>query len=179
MKEETTQCQNCKSGFIIEPDDFGFYEKIGVPPPTFCPVCRYIKRLINRNEWSLYKRSCDLCKKSIISIYKEDVAFPVYCHDCWWSDKWNPEDYAQDFDFSKSFFSQFKELHDVVPHVALVSSNNINCEYSNQYQDNKDCYMVSATNGSEKCMYGNWFQGDCFYSLDCYMVEKFEYCYEC
>jgi hypothetical protein len=32
---ETKICQNCKKNFIIEPDDFGFYEKIKVPPPTF------------------------------------------------------------------------------------------------------------------------------------------------
>ncbi|MES2930938.1 MAG: hypothetical protein V4665_04110 [Patescibacteria group bacterium] len=176
---ETRNCQNCKNNFTIEPDDFSFYEKITVPAPTFCPECRYIKRLINRNEWSLYRRTCDLCQKNIVSIYKVDAAFPVYCHECWWSDKWDAGSYGRDFDFSRPFFEQFKELHDAVPHVALVGSNNVNCEYSNQFQNNRDCYMVSATNTSEKCMYGNWFQGDCFFSVDCYMVEKLEYCYEC
>lgn len=28
MNSETKNCQNCKSDFIIEPDDFSFYEKI-------------------------------------------------------------------------------------------------------------------------------------------------------
>ena len=40
MNSEIRQCQNCKQDFTIEPDDFGFYEKIKVPPPTFCPLCR-------------------------------------------------------------------------------------------------------------------------------------------
>ena len=36
-KSETKTCQNCKNDFIIEPDDFSFYEKMKVPAPTFCP----------------------------------------------------------------------------------------------------------------------------------------------
>lgn len=176
---ENRICQNCQQNFAIQVNDGLFYEKIGVPKPVFCSECRYIKRLINRNEWSLYRRNCDLCHKGIVSIYRADATFPVYCHECWWGDGWDALSYAQDFDFSKTFSENFKLLHDTVPHVALVGSNNVNCEYSNQCQNNRDCYMVSAANGSEKCMYGNWFQGDCYFSMDCYMVEKFEYSYEC
>jgi hypothetical protein len=179
MNPETKNCQNCKKDFTIEVNDFLFYEKIDVPAPKDCAECRYIKRLINRNEWSLYKRKCDLCEKSIISIYREDAIFPVYCHECWWGNKWDANSYARDIDFTRTFSEQFLELHNQVPHVALVGSNNVNCEYSNQCQNNRDCYMVSAANGSEKCMYGNWFQGDCYFCSDCYMVEKFEYSYEC
>ena len=29
MTQETKKCQNCKQDFIIEVDDFDFYEKIG------------------------------------------------------------------------------------------------------------------------------------------------------
>ena len=39
MKVETKICQNCKKDFIIEPEDFNFYEKIKVPLPTFCADC--------------------------------------------------------------------------------------------------------------------------------------------
>lgn len=39
MNQETKTCQNCKQNFIIEPEDFLFYEKIKVPPPTFFPEC--------------------------------------------------------------------------------------------------------------------------------------------
>ena len=53
---ETRQCQNCKKDFIIEPDDFSFYEKIKVPPPTFCPECRMIRRMAFRDYRVLYKR---------------------------------------------------------------------------------------------------------------------------
>ena len=79
MQSETKICQNCKKDFIIEPDDFGFYEKIKVPPPTFCPECRFQRRMIFRNGRTLYRRQCDLCQKNIISIYSADASFPVYC----------------------------------------------------------------------------------------------------
>ena len=36
MMDETRVCQNCKKDFVIEPDDFLFYEKMKVPAPTFC-----------------------------------------------------------------------------------------------------------------------------------------------
>ena len=69
MKSETKQCQNCKKDFVIEPEDFNFYEKIKVPPPTFCPECRLIRRMIWRNERTLYKRKCDKTGKQIITMF--------------------------------------------------------------------------------------------------------------
>ena len=56
MNPETKICQNCKGEFVIEPEDFNFYEKIKVPPPTWCPECRMIRRLQWRNEHSLFRR---------------------------------------------------------------------------------------------------------------------------
>jgi hypothetical protein len=77
MQSETKQCQNCKRDFVIEAEDFKFYEKIKVPPPTFCPECRRQRRLIWRNERHLYKRTCDLCNKSIISMYPKETTIPI------------------------------------------------------------------------------------------------------
>src|SRR3989344_8913942 len=106
---ENKICQNCQKDFTIEPDDFGFYEKIQVPPPTFCPECRMIRRMMWRNLRSLYKRTCGLCGKSLISMYKEDGA-PVYCTSCFSGTEWNPFSYGMDYDFSKEFFPQLKKL---------------------------------------------------------------------
>jgi adenine specific DNA methylase Mod len=99
---ETRNCQNCKQDFNIEPDDFSFYEKIKVPPPTFCPGCRTIRRLVWRNVRSLYKRECELCKKSLISMYSDDGA-PVMCTDCFNGDGWEQYRYAKDVDWSQDF----------------------------------------------------------------------------
>ena len=60
MNSETRRCQNCKTDFAIEPEDFAFYEKIKVPPPTFCPECRLIRRSLFRNERVLYRKKDDM-----------------------------------------------------------------------------------------------------------------------
>src|SRR3990167_7917455 len=72
-------CQNCKSQFVIEPEDFDFYKKISVPPPTWCPECRQRHRYAWRNERVLYRRNCDLCGKSTVTIYSPNKPYKVYC----------------------------------------------------------------------------------------------------
>ena len=52
---ETKNCQNCKKDFIIEPEDFNFYQKMKVPPPTFCPLCRAQRRFAFRNERKFFR----------------------------------------------------------------------------------------------------------------------------
>ncbi|MFH1769136.1 MAG: hypothetical protein ABH833_00520 [Parcubacteria group bacterium] len=177
MNQETKTCQNCKNEFIIEPDDFGFYEKIGVPVPMLCPDCRYQRRIANRNEWNFYHRECDLCHKKMVSIYNPSYKGLVYCQPCFWSDDWDPLEYGRDFDFSRSFFEQFKEHRFGIPRIALANEGSINSEYTNQSNNNKNCYMCVATNLSENSMYGNWIQNskEC---VDCWNMKECEIMYE-
>src|SRR3989338_7056013 len=104
---ETKICQNCKSDFTIEPDDFGFYEKIKVPSPTFCPECRLLRRFIHTSETVLYKRKCDFSGKEILSMYGENPIFPFYETDIWNSDVWDPKSSGMDYDGSRPFLEQF------------------------------------------------------------------------
>ena len=154
MKTETKNCQNCKKDFTIEPEDFNFYEKIKVPPPTFCPECRMQRRMVWRNERTLYKRICDLCKKNIIAMYHESVPFPVYCHACWLGDGWDPLSFGQDYDFSRTFFEQYKKFSKIVPRIALWQRNSINSDYSNMVGESRNVYLsVSVVKGSENVFY--------------------------
>src|SRR3989338_2462458 len=105
---ETRKCQNCHREFDIQPEDFIFYEKISVPPPTFCPECRMIRRFMFRNENALYKRKCDATGKEIISMFAPENPFKVYEHSYWWSDNWDPRDYGKEYDFSKLFFPMIR-----------------------------------------------------------------------
>ncbi|MBM3251119.1 MAG: hypothetical protein FJZ07_02705, partial [Candidatus Nealsonbacteria bacterium] len=63
LNSEIRTCQNCHSPFVIDVQDFDFYQKIKVPPPTWCPECRMVRRMMFRNERSLYKRKCDVTGK--------------------------------------------------------------------------------------------------------------------
>ena len=84
MSNQVKACQNCKSEFHVEPDDFAFYEKINVPPPTFCPDCRRQRRLAWRNERGFYRRTCDLCAQNIIALYPADAPFPGVVDEVRW-----------------------------------------------------------------------------------------------
>lgn len=153
MQSETKQCQNCNNSFTIEPDDFSFYEKIKVPPPTLCPDCRMQRKYIWRNERTLYRRNCDKTGKSIVSMYAPDSRFTVYDVKEYWSDSWDSKDYGQDIDFNRPFFEQFKELQTKVPRLALMSKNSINSDYSNHTNNSKDCYMCTSALNAENCIY--------------------------
>ena len=177
MNQETHQCQNCKQDFVIEPDDFAFYEKMKVPPPTFCPECRIARRFAWRNERTLYKRTCDLCKKSIVAMYPESAVFPVYCRECWYSDKWDPLEYGKNLDFSKVFLKQFQELINSVPRIALQIDNSVNCEFSNQIADCKNCYLVVGGAYNEDSLYSLRIF-NCKNVTDCLVINKGEQCYQ-
>jgi len=153
MNQEIKQCQNCKNEFVIEPDDFLFYEKIKVPPPTWCYLCRFQRRTTYRNQINLYSVKCGLCGKQTLTMYAPGSIFPVYCQDCWWSDKWDPLSYGKEYDFSKPFFVQYRELLEGTPRLALSNSKSINSEYCNYTSNNKNCYLCFSTGGSEDCLY--------------------------
>ena len=177
MKQEIRSCQNCKQNFTIEPDDFGFYEKIKVPPPTFCPECRFQRRLLFRNNRVFYKRECILCKKSLLAIYHQERPYIVYCRDCWLSDKWNPMDYGHNYDFSIPFFTQFKSLQKSVPRMNLYRDNFVLSDYCNYGLDFKECYLLFGGKGNERIYFGNQVVGSRD-SLDIAFSEKIEFSYE-
>lgn len=179
---ETRTCQNCKKDFTIEPDDFSFYEKMNVPPPTFCPECRWQRRLVWRNNMSLYNRNCDLCNKPIVSTYSPDSGITQYCNKCWWSDKWDARSFGKDYDFSRTFFEQYKELIYKVPHIAMVNDNNIasiGCEYTYDWWFAKNCYMSFSGWKIENVMY-SFFMMAGKDMVDCIAVKNPSgWLYEC
>ncbi|PIP69119.1 hypothetical protein CO033_01205 [Candidatus Nomurabacteria bacterium CG_4_9_14_0_2_um_filter_32_10] len=152
-KSQNVVCQNCKVQFTIESEDFNFYEKIKVPPPTFCPECRAQRRFIWRNERTLYKRKCDLCGKNIIGLYPEKTIFPVFCYECWYSDAWDPLSYGLNYDPSIPFFNQLKNLMQKVPRLAIWVVASTKSEYTNQSYFNKNTYLSFALRDSENAFY--------------------------
>ena len=179
MQSENKICQNCKQDFTIELDDFGFYEKIKVPPPTFCPECRSVRRMTSTNERVLYFRKCDLTGDRILSMYPENSPFPVYHPKDWYSDKWDAYQYGMEYDFSKPFFEQFKELQKKVPRMALVrQGQSINSEYTHRVHDMKNSFMVFRMTGSVDSLYCYVGKNitDC---VDCLSIWDCQSCYEC
>ena len=177
MKSETKICQNCKIQFTIEPDDFQFYEKINVPPPTWCWLCRAQRRLTFRNERFLYKRKSDFSGKEIFCMYPPASKVRVYENNIWFSDEWDPVEYGQEIDFSRPFLTQLMELLKKVPLFALSVLYGVNSDYSNNFTGFKNCHLVINGNYSEDCMYGvgiNYAKN----SIDNSYLDHCENCYE-
>ena len=179
MKSETKTCQNCKKSFTIEPEDFEFYKKIDVPPPTWCPECRMVRRMMWRNERSLYRRVCNAPGHSeeIISMFSQNNPFKVYDQKYWWSDGWDPMKYSKEHDFNEPFLLQFKFLFERMPALALANGNAVNTEYANHAEGSKDCYLISAAFRNENVLYSNrvLHTKD---SLDLYLVDRLESSYQ-
>jgi hypothetical protein len=156
MIPETKICQNCKNDFIVEPDDFSFYEKMKVPAPTFCPECRLIRRLIWMKGVEFFKRKCDFCGEMKLSMYHPDAPYVVYCDRCWWSDKWDPKDFAISYDPNRNFFDQWNELLHKTPILGL-SIDKISGDlspYTNHVANTKNSYLVYYSDYVEDSAFG-------------------------
>ena len=180
-------CKQCKAGFEFTEVERNALDlvafKVGenkydIPDFDICYDCRQQKRLACRNEKTLYKRDCDKCHKNMVTVYDKGSAFPVYCQECFWGDGWNAMDYGMDFDFSRPFFEQFKELMNKVPRLAVINKQSENSEYCNYSFANKNCYLMFGSHYEEDCMYGRYStkNRNC---VDFLAMYNSELCYEC
>lgn len=174
---ETKICQNCKKEFTIEPDDFGFYEKISVPPPTWCPECRMIRRFVFRNVRQLFRRKDAKTGNTIFSSFHPAVNTQVFEVDFWNSDGWDPLEYGREYDFSRTFFDQFRELLSVVPLPSRGVSNLVNSDYCANASNLKNCYLCFDSGYLENCGYLITSEGTKD-SFDLYQTRHAELSYE-
>ncbi len=171
-------CQNCHRDFVIESEDFNFYEKIKVPAPTFCPLCRMQRRMSWHNERYLFRRKSDKSGKEIFSMFPPEASLVVWDKSEWILDDWDQHATAKEYDFSKPFFQQFKELMRFAPVPSRAIVQPINSDYANNATYPKDCYLVFGCSYVENCAYlENSAQTKD--SLDCTSVVDSELSYEC
>lgn len=173
-------CTYCKQPFVIPSEDLAFYQKINLPEPQACPPCRQMTLWAFRNERNYYSRTCDLCKKAIISVYHPERVKNVYCQKCWWSDAWDPKDYGKAYDPSRPFFEQYRALLEEVPKLCMMNDDGIgseNCQYTYDFTLGKNCYMMIGSWRVENCAYGLEVC-DVKDSIDNTIVFSSEYMYE-
>ena len=181
-------CTQCGTEFEIADEDLRFYEQISpvfngkrylIPPPKYCPDCRQQRRLLICNEFTLFSDNCDMCGKHVITEFKPDRTFPIYCRPCYLSDKWDQTELGQDVDFNRPFFEQMKELFAKVPNQHLNVDGEIqNSEYIHYAGTSKNSYLIMHADFCEDCYYGYGFKDnrncvDGFYNLHC------DHCYDC
>ncbi len=173
-------CKNCKSKFILPERGMDICKKLNVPFPDQCRECMFKQRMSWRNENTLYKRPNNTPDSTaeIISIYSKDSPVVVYDQDYWNSDKWDPKEYGQDYDFSESFFKQFYKLYTKVPWPNIRQWNCVNSIYDNHAKGNKNCYMTFGGTESENCGHST-FNFNCKDTWDVYFSTHLVNCYEC
>jgi len=147
-------CKNCNIQFEITNKELDLYAKFNQEPLKVCFECHQKHMLSFRNERNLYQRKCDATGENIISIYSSGSPHTIYKRDYWYSDKWDPIQYGQDYDFSRSFFDQFKELLLKVPKLNLINGKAENSDYCNMTVGNKNCYLVFGGDFNQDCLYG-------------------------
>ena len=136
------------------------------------------RRMVWRNERNLYRNTCELCKRTMVSIYSPDKPFTIYCNECFHSDKWDPMNYGLDIDFSKPFLAQWRELQLKVPRLYAFVFQNHNSEYTNGSAFNKNCYLLFVSDHNEDSSY-SYGVFDCKFTYDCLNSNECELCYDC
>ncbi len=79
--DDALQC-NCGKNFKIISQEKNFYEKLNIPTPKKCPLCRHKNRMAKRRPLKLWKRQCDKCSKEINSNYSSKSSEKIYCKEC-------------------------------------------------------------------------------------------------
>ncbi|HQH26231.1 MAG TPA: hypothetical protein PLP17_02455, partial [Oligoflexia bacterium] len=179
LEDISLHCSKCRAEFRVAEWDRRFLDQLSVPLPRLCPQCRRLRRLVHVNQVHLFRRTCGATKKQIISNYPPESVCPVYDQAYWWSDAFDAVAYGRDYDFSRSFFSQFQELSSAVPRPALFTdyTRDENSAYTNYAGLNKNCYMIFDSDENWDCYYSSGMNGSRS-SMDCYRVQNVELCYE-
>lgn len=181
MHSEIKNCQNCHNDFTIESEDFKFYEKIKVPPPKLCSLCRKKRRLGHLMRVpKFFKKKCSAPghDEEVITIFPPSSPHKIYDFDYYQSDNWDPVSFGRDIDLNKSVLEQFKKFFFDIPHLPLERDPaNIGCEYTLGGRNGKNNYYASMTYGTTDSQYciDARFSKDVF---DCGLLNYCEFCYE-
>ena len=174
---ETRNCQNCARPFAIEPEDFAFYARINVPPPTWCPECRFLRRIQWMNFRTWYSRKIN--DVPVLSIYAPETSIPIMTIKQWWSDDWDAMNSGREYDFSRPFFTQYAELFRVVPRLHMLNDiQTVNSDYCNDVGNSRNSYLSTTIIESEEAFYTTTAvqSREVFDSL---WMFKSDLCYQC
>ncbi len=178
MAAETKICVSCTSSFIIEDDDRALLTQLDVPVPDECKWCIWKHLLAFWIFGQFRKTKSALSGKTIITTFPESIKFPLYAHDEWVSDVWDPLAYGKDYDPNRFFFAQFADLQAKVPHPHQSGVQNTRCDWSDDVWSSKDCYLCRSLLNCENVSYG-YRTVNCKNSIDAAYCFDTELSYDC
>ena len=136
-----------------------------------------MRRMSFRNMRYLYERTCDATGKKIFTLIPPDAPMPVYDYEYWESDAWDPMDYGMEYDFSKPFFEQIRDLFNKVPWAPMWSMEKTNSDYSIAAWA-KNCYLCFDAGYLEDSAYSVTLlrSKQCIDMVNCKGCELCYYC---
>ena len=153
-RTENKICTSCNEKFVIDEGDLLLYEKVGLKVPSKCFNCRTKQYFIFSIFGKFRKGVSDLSGESLITVLPNKLRFPIYKSHEWWGDEWNPMDYGQEYDSSRPFFDQLKELQEKVPRPHQIGQNNTNCDWCDDVWNCKNSYLSRSMDLCENLNYG-------------------------
>lgn len=150
--------EHCQGDFEIVDEDIEFLKMLRVPPPNFCPRCRFIKRNSFYSWVRFFKRPCNAPhhNESVISSVPPLCPFKTVDMD-YYVDVFDPIEFGFKPDLQKSIREQFWQLRNAVPCPCLSNRDpsNVNCDYSTGGRDMKNGYYISGCFRSENVWYSS------------------------
>src|SRR3989344_7533843 len=181
MSIKTTEnkiCEHCNSEFTILAEEFSLYQKVDIEPSGLCFSCR-TRHLFSFWYFGKFRKGkSDLSGESLITVLPEQPRYPIYALHEWHSDKWDPMTYGQDYDSSRSFFEQLKELQEKVPRPHQLGAQNTGCDWCEDVWRSKNCYLSRSMLKCEN-LYYSYRNLDVKNSIDVCICFNSELCYEC
>ena len=177
-RTENKICTNCQGKFVIDEGDLLLYEKIGLKLPEQCFICRIKHQLAFSIFGKFRKGKSDLSGKNFITVLPANARYPIYSLHEWWGDGWDAMSFGQDYDSSRPFFEQLKELQEKIPRPHQEAQNNINCDWCNDIWESRNCYLTRHIVKSENVSYG-YRLVDIKDSYDVVVCFNLQNCYDC
>ena len=81
--KQAIECEVSKKPFRISKLELDFYRRHHLPLPRKHPDIRHLEKMHMRPERQLYLRHCDNCWIDMLSVYKEESWYKVYCEQCY------------------------------------------------------------------------------------------------
>ncbi|MCF7833840.1 MAG: hypothetical protein K9L98_02785 [Candidatus Pacebacteria bacterium] len=176
-QKENKICQYCQKNFTIEIGELNLYAKTQTEIPTTCHQCRLKQHLSFWVFGKFRKGTSDLSGDGLITILPENARYPIYSISEWYGDKWDAKDYGCDYNPSRSFFEQLKELQEKIPRPHQMGSSNTNCEWCDDVWSSKNCYLSRAMEECEN-LYYSYRNIKVKNSIDSIVSYTSEKCYE-
>src|SRR3989344_5707310 len=156
-------CKNCKNNFIIDADDFAFYEKMQVPPPTWWPdswdamsygkdydPTRYFFEQFNELS-NAVPRSAREIKSLEDSDYSDNSSHLKHCYLCFDSDFNDNCMYGNFFRNSKDTLDVTNGDHDELCYEIFVVDRSYQCAFSTNLDNCRNVWFSRNCEDCENC----------------------------